>query len=144
MLRNRCGTWARFGAGMLLVLSASLISFGGLNAGQAQARNLPNSTFESAGNTIAVSQLPSQAQGMMTLIAQGGPFRYDKDGTVFGNREQLLPAKNRGYYLEYTVKTPSERSRGARRIICGGLKPAAPDTCYYTDNHYASFRRIVQ
>ena len=81
---------------------------------------------------------------MVTLIYQGGPFRYDKDGTVFGNREKILPAKNRGYYREYTVRTPSERSRGARRVICGGLKPSAPEACYYTDDHYASFRKIVQ
>jgi ribonuclease T1 len=95
-------------------------------------------------NTIAVSQLPPQGQAMMALIYQGGPFRYDKDGTVFGNRERILPKQNRGYYREYTVKTPSERNRGARRIICGGLKPAAPDACYYTDDHYANFRKIVQ
>lgn len=81
---------------------------------------------------------------MLALIYQGGPFRYDKDGAVFGNRERILPAKNRGYYREYTVKTPGERTRGARRIICGGVKPAAPDGCYYTDNHYASFRKITQ
>lgn len=81
---------------------------------------------------------------MVSLIYQGGPFRYDKDGTVFGNRERLLPNKDRGYYREYTVRTPGERTRGARRIVCGGLKPTTPDTCYYTDDHYASFRKIVQ
>ena len=81
---------------------------------------------------------------MVSLIYQGGPFRYDKDGVVFGNRERMLPSKDRGYYREYTVKTPGERTRGARRIVCGGLKPAAPDACYYTDDHYASFRKIVQ
>ena len=81
---------------------------------------------------------------MVSLIYQGGPFRYEKDGTVFGNRERLLPNKDRGYYREYTVKTPGERTRGARRIVCGGLKPAAPDACFYTDDHYASFRKIVQ
>ena len=94
--------------------------------------------------TIAIAQLPSPGRDMLALIYQGGPFRYDKDGTAFGNREKILPAKTRGYYREYTVKTPGERSRGARRIICGGLKPASPDACYYTDDHYASFRRIVQ
>ncbi len=94
--------------------------------------------------SVSVAELPSQGQGMVSLIYQGGPFRYDKDGTVFGNRERLLPNKDRGYYREYTVKTPGERTRGARRIVCGGLKPAAPDACYYTDDHYASFRKIVQ
>jgi ribonuclease T1 len=94
--------------------------------------------------TITVSQLPAQGQAMMTLIYQGGPFKYDKDGTVFGNRERLLPAQQRGYYREYTVQTPGERSRGARRLVCGGQRPAAPDACFYTDDHYASFRQVVR
>ena len=97
-----------------------------------------------SNSTIALTQLPLQGQDMMRLIAAGGPFKYDKDGVVFGNRERILPAKNRGFYREYTVKIPSERTRGARRIVCGGLKPAAPEACYYTDDHYASFRKIAQ
>ena len=94
--------------------------------------------------SVSVAELPPQGQGMVSLIYKGGPFRYDKDGTVFGNRERLLPNKDRGYYREYTVKTPGERTRGARRIVCGGLIPTTPDACYYTDDHYASFRKIVQ
>jgi ribonuclease T1 len=94
--------------------------------------------------TITAHQLPRQGQDVMALIYQGGPFRHDKDGAVFGNRERILPAYPRGYYREYTVRTPNERSRGARRIVCGGSKPVAPDACYYTDDHYASFRKIVQ
>ena len=95
-------------------------------------------------DTIVLAQLPVQGQDMMKKIEAGGPFKYDKDGTVFGNREQILPAKNRGFYREYTVKTPGERTRGARRIVCGGIKPTAPDACYYTSDHYASFRKIAQ
>lgn len=95
-------------------------------------------------STVAIAELPVQGRNMVRLIYQGGPFKYDKDGSVFGNRERILPAKNRGYYREYTVQTPGERSRGARRIICGGFVPTTPDACYYTDDHYASFRRIVQ
>ena len=95
-------------------------------------------------STIALTQLPPQGQDMMKLIVAGGPFKYDKDGVVFGNRERILPAKDRGFYREYTVKTPGERTRGARRIVCGGLKPTVPDACYYTDDHYASFRKIAQ
>lgn len=95
-------------------------------------------------STIALAQLPPQGQDMMKLIVAGGPFKYDKDGVVFGNRERILPAKDRGFYREYTVKTPGERTRGARRIVCGGLKPTVPDACYYTDDHYASFRKIAQ
>jgi ribonuclease T1 len=77
------------------------------------------------------------------LIQQGGPFPYEKDGTVFGNRERQLPQQKRGYYREYTVKTPATKNRGAIRIVCGGAKPKAADACYYTDDHYASFKRIT-
>jgi ribonuclease T1 len=92
--------------------------------------------------TIAVSQMPRQGAETYSLIRQGGPFAYEKDGVVFGNRERLLPIEKRGYYREYTVKTPGARNRGARRIVCGG-QPKVPDACYYTDDHYASFRKIV-
>lgn len=93
--------------------------------------------------TVRVTELPRQGQETYELIRRGGPFPYDKDGTVFGNRERLLPAEKRGYYREYTVTTPGSRDRGARRIVCGG--PArTPHACFYTADHYASFRRIVE
>jgi len=98
----------------------------------------------SAVASVAHSGLPVQGQEVMSQIRQGGPFRYEKDGTVFGNRERLLPGQKRGYYREYTVPTPGLNHRGARRIVCGGLKPRAPDGCYYTEDHYSSFRLIVQ
>jgi ribonuclease T1 len=92
---------------------------------------------------VALETLPKEARDVMARIAKGGPFRYSRDGVVFGNREKFLPAKPRGYYHEYTVPTPGSRDRGARRIVCGGpaLTPAA---CYYSDDHYQSFRRIAQ
>jgi ribonuclease T1 len=93
---------------------------------------------------VDLTRLPREAQEVHTLIAKGGPFRYEhKDGTVFGNRESMLPKERRGYYREYTVRTPGSRDRGARRIVCGGVRPTTPDNCYYTDDHYTSFRRIV-
>jgi ribonuclease T1 len=95
-------------------------------------------------SVVALTDLPRQAQDTHRLILSGGPFPYDKDGTVFFNRERLLPAKPRGHYREYTVKTPGVRHRGARRIVCGGQPPTKPETCYYTDDHYASFRRIIE
>lgn len=91
---------------------------------------------------ISQSELPPQGRETYDRIRQGGPFPYDKDGVVFGNRERILPAEKRGYYREYTVKTPGSRDRGARRIVCGG-KPTAPDACYYTADHYSSFRKIA-
>jgi ribonuclease T1 len=93
--------------------------------------------------TMAVAELPPQGRQTLQLIREGGPFPYSKDGSVFGNRERLLPSRQRGYYLEYTVKTPGSRDRGARRIVCGG-QPRTPDTCYYTSDHYASFSRIAE
>jgi ribonuclease T1 len=90
---------------------------------------------------VALSDLPSEAREVHALITKGGPFRYSRDGVVFGNREKLLPVQPGGYYHEYTVPTPGTTNRGARRIICGG--PAkAPAACWYTDDHYVSFRRI--
>jgi ribonuclease T1 len=94
--------------------------------------------------TVVLVALPAQAQNTYQLILSGGPFPYDKDGVVFGNRERSLPSHPRGYYREYTVKTPGARNRGARRIVCGGKQPTQPTACFYTDDHYASFRRIVK
>ena len=140
MLRNRWGRWHQAGATMLLAFSAGVTGVAGLYSGTVQAKN--QFTLAST-ETVTVAQLPLQGRSMLTLIYQGGPFRHDKDGVVFGNRERLLPASIRTYYREYTVRTPGERSRGARRIVCGGLQPAAPEACFYTDDHYASFRKIV-
>jgi ribonuclease T1 len=89
-----------------------------------------------------VQQLPNEAQQTLERIKEGGPFRYDKDGSRFGNYERILPARPRGYYREYTVKTPGGRNRGAKRIVCGGEQRAAND-CYYTEDHYSSFKRIT-
>lgn len=94
--------------------------------------------------TIALQALPAEAQRTKKLILAGGPFPYTKDGTVFFNREGILPRKPRGMYREYTVKTPGARNRGARRIVCAGSPPSAPEVCYYTADHYSSFKRIGQ
>lgn len=94
--------------------------------------------------TVALSQLPTQARETHQRILAGGPFPYAKDGSVFFNRERLLPPQPRGWYREYTVPTPGAPNRGARRIVCGGTVPTAPLACYYTADHYASFARIVQ
>lgn len=92
---------------------------------------------------IAVEELPVEARRTIALIRQGGPFPYEKDGTVFNNFERLLPRQPRGYYREYTVPTPRLRHRGARRIVVGGTPAQSPEM-YYTDDHYESFRRIRQ
>jgi ribonuclease T1 len=107
-----------------------------IGAPEADARGPASST-----PVIAASRLPAEAQSTLVLIRNGGPFPYLRDGVVFGNRERLLPQKPRGHYHEFTVKTPGFATRGARRIICGG-DVTALDECYYTDDHYQSFRRI--
>jgi ribonuclease T1 len=93
--------------------------------------------------SIAVKNLPRQGQETLTLIAAGGPFASDRDGIVFSNRERVLPREKRGYYREYTVRTPGVRNRGARRIVCGGDQRAV-DQCYYSDDHYQSFKCIAR
>jgi ribonuclease T1 len=86
---------------------------------------------------VAREALPAEAAATLALIAKNGPYPYAKDGAVFANREGHLPKQKRGYYREYTVKTPGSRTRGARRVIRGG-----GGELYYTDDHYNSFRRI--
>jgi ribonuclease T1 len=108
----------------------------------AQAKG-PAPEATSVSQSIALTDLPKQGRETYALILAGGPFPYEKDGTVFGNRERILPAQKRGFYREYTVKTPYARTRGAKRIVCGGSQAAKPEVCYYTDDHYASFKRIA-
>lgn len=111
-----------------------------LLATAACARDVPASLPE-----VRVQELPPEARQTLELIRRGGPFPYRKDGSVFGNREKLLPLRPRGYYTEYTVKTPHSRDRGARRIVAGRgetADPASSGEYYYTDDHYNSFRRI--
>jgi len=94
---------------------------------------------KSALATMTTSQLPKEGRETLALIRKGGPYPYAKDGTIFSNRERALPREPRGFYHEYTVKTPGSRDRGARRIICGGTQQ---QTCYYTADHYATFKLI--
>ena len=93
--------------------------------------------------TVALATLPPEARQTHRLILSGGPFPYAKDSSVFSNFERNLPRRERGFYREYTVTTPGSRDRGARRIVCGGRQPTAPEACYYTADHYASFRLIA-
>ena len=102
---------------------------------------MPAHAFENSGGLAAIgaADLPKEGRETLALIRKGGPYPYSKDGSIFSNRERVLPKHPRGYYREYTVKTPGARDRGARRIICGGMQQLS---CYYTGDHYASFRMI--
>jgi len=122
--------------GIATLVVALILGANGLTACAKKAEPSPT------GKTIAVHQLPPEARKTLTLIHQDGPFPNRRDGIIFGNREKQLPKKPRGYYHEYTVPTPGARDRAARRIVCGGEKPSAPDRCYYTADHYQSFQLI--
>ena len=88
---------------------------------------------------ISLLDLPKDARETINLIKKGGPYPHERDGATFGNREGLLPKRERGWYREYTVRTPGARDRGARRIVAG-----RDGTLYYTDDHYRSFKRILE
>ena len=130
-------------AAVKFALTSLLLAVTLSGANLAQARSHRDRPAESETAAIRVAELPRQGQETIELIRQGGPFPNEKDGAVFGNRERQLPSEKRGYWREYTVKTPGSRDRGARRIVCGG--PArAPNSCFYTADHYVSFRKIVE
>lgn len=106
----------------------------------ALARRAPEpEVTQSQLSAVPLSSLPRQAQEVHRRIHTGGPFAYAKDGIVFGNRERILPRQPRGFYREYTVRTPGVRDRGPRRIVCGGKDVQKPETCFYTADHYSSF-----
>ena len=105
--------------------------------------SFPSYAFEKSGGfeRISSAELPKEARETLQLVRKGGPYPYSQDGVTFSNRERILPKEARGFYREYTVKTPGVRSRGARRIICGGSQQ---NICYYTADHYASFKQIKE
>ncbi len=136
-LRRAASQWGR-----TVVVAAALAAGGATVVIDARTPEQP----QTGGTTppVALATLPTEAQATHRRILSGGPFPYSKDGTVFFNRERLLPQQPRGFYREYTVRTPGLSHRGPRRIVCGGEPPRPPQACYYTADHYASFSRIVQ
>jgi ribonuclease T1 len=92
--------------------------------------------------TVTKAQLPGEATETLRLIKAGGPYPFGDDGVLFRNSALYLPKHPRGYYHTYTVLTPGQTDRGQRRIVCGGPRKQTGD-CYYTDNYYASFKRIA-
>ena len=133
---------ARFAA-FKFALTSLLFAVALTGPAPVQAKSPQGRLVDDGSVSVSMAELPRQGRETFELIRQGGPFPNEKDGSVFGNRERLLPEARRGYWREYTVSTPGSRDRGARRIVCGG-PPRAPDACYYTADHYASFRKIVE
>ncbi|MEU6680617.1 ribonuclease domain-containing protein [Streptomyces sp. NPDC046925] len=123
----------------LLVCLAVLLA--GCSSGSGgEARSSASAPAWARGmDTVRADLLPVEARRTLRLIDDGGPFPYEKDGSTFGNYEGELPKQRRGHYREYTVPTPGERDRGARRLVTG-----SGDETYYTDDHYASFRAVVR
>ena len=121
------GVWRRLLAALLLAVTVS--------GAPAHARG--GVPVDAAFTEIAVDALPAEARATLRLIEHGGPFPHERDGVEFRNFEKHLPLKPRGYYREYTVRTPGIRNRGTRRVVAG-----AAGELYYTEDHYQSFRRI--
>lgn len=133
---------ARFAA-VKFALTSLLFAVALTGPGPVQAKSPQERPIDGGSVSVRVAELPWQGRETFELIRQGGPFPNGKDGSVFGNRERQLPQARRGYWREYTVATPGSRDRGARRIVCGGPL-RTPYACYYTADHYASFRKIVE
>lgn len=108
-------------------------------AGTGPTQPVAADTPRSGLPTVRVGELPVAARETLALVDRGGPFPYDKDGTTFNNFERVLPDRAGGYYREYTVPTPGERDRGARRLVVGD-----DGDVYYTDDHYRSFRQVIR
>jgi len=125
-------------AGLFLSLTVVLTGCSSTGSTGASASSSPPS-WAGGMATVKESQLPAEARQTLARIDRGGPFPYAMDGAVFGNFERLLPRHQRGYYHEYTVKTPGSRDRGARRIVTG-----QGDEIYYTGDHYKSFRAVLR
>jgi len=128
----------RFGMRLNSHLIALFVLVFSLASMQVGAGELPPSGKDAIG-IIAVANLPIEARDTLHAIKQGGPFAYPRDGVAFKNYERILPAQPRGYYREYTVKTPGAHNRGTRRIISGKL-----NEYYYTADHYKTFKRILE
>jgi len=137
-------------AGLLLVVTGCATS----GAGNGSSPGSPGTTATAAAGSpgtakappwargmpvVTAAQLPSPARHTLRIIDAGGPFPYRQDGTVFGNRERLLPRQPRGHYHEYTVPTPGAPDRGARRIVTGESHET-----YYTDDHYRTFKAVLR
>ena len=123
------------GALLCFLIAVALVVSGNF----AGARDSTGESAKSSFSTIAAADLTTEGQVTLQLIKKGGPFPYRKDGSIFGNRERNLPGKARGYYKEYTVKTPGAGNRGARRIVDGEV-----GEFYYTSDHYSTFQRILE
>jgi len=127
---------------LVLLVLLSLAWFWQDDAGAPESRPAGAHDVVAASPAVRTSLpgfLPPEAADTLALIERGGPFPHRQDGSVFQNRERRLPDRPRGHYREFTVSTPGLGHRGPRRIVTGGDPPFE---YWYTDDHYASFRRF--
>lgn len=134
-------SWLKKGFSLILAgfvfLTVVLTAGNGVSSAPYLSSN-PETVIIADVPSISLSQLPPEAKQTLRLIEKGGPFPYpEKDGSIFSNRERLLPNKPRGYYQEYTIPTPGRRDRGARRFVTG-----RQGEIYYTPDHYRTFYRV--
>jgi len=133
---RRANRWPLLGLLGLLAIVAAAYVLGG--TGNPRSSTVVDASDPSSRLAVVeLADLPPEAADTLGLIEAGGPYPYERDGATFGNREQLLPQADAGYYREYTVSTPGEDDRGARRIVTG-----RDGELYFTADHYASFVRI--
>lgn len=142
-------------AGILIAVALVVVlGFAYLTSGRSTPTGVPSDTTSTADSTpartpplpnsadglrwVRLTDLPREAQQTVALIENGGPFPYAMDGSTFRNFEGILPTRPRGYYREYTVPTPGESDRGARRIVTGD----EDRELFYTADHYESFVRV--
>ncbi|MDA8523437.1 RHS repeat-associated core domain-containing protein [Acidovorax sp. NCPPB 4044] len=88
----------------------------------------------STGNSL---QGTVDLQPTLDRIATGGRFPHRNDGSIFGNKEGLLPQQSRGYYTEYVHPTPGFSGPGPQRIVTG-----QGGEVFYTPNHYRTFIQV--
>jgi ribonuclease T1 len=122
-------------AALVMACSPADPTGGGAGVGPAETAGPP---APAGMPVVQIGELPPEAAATLVLIDAGGPFPYRQDGATFENREGLLPDRPAGHYREYTVPTPGEDDRGARRIVTG-----ADGERYWTPDHYASFAWIA-
>jgi guanyl-specific ribonuclease Sa len=141
------GLWAWSQYGAQTTAPAAGAPSANQRAGNHEPRALPPdaSARERPARVAYPGWLPAEALDTLALIEHDGPYPHRQDGSTFQNRERRLPSQPRGYYREFTVRTPGSRDRGARRIVSGGgmSDGSRPVEFFYTADHYRTFRRFV-
>jgi len=109
-------------------------SVGGISPFGGTGRMPASTRIAGPHSSAANPQCPPEVQGTLARIRSGQGFPHRNDGTVFQNREGVLPAKPIGYYREWVHPTPGVAGPGSQRVVTGQGGEA-----YYTPDHYRTF-----